>query len=248
MSKYHVGHPTEIHVYKNDVRVKHFTGSYQKGNNGGRKEKITEWSWKSRRELAFVASNTDVEFDVMVTLTYPREYPADGSVCKRHLDRFLTWMRRRVKPMSYLWFFEFQKRGAPHYHLMYKSLGVKVPKTELSQAWYSIVESGDESHLAAGTRIEKIRSQGGASRYAVKYAMKMYQKHVPSGFERVGRFWGTSRDVPPAVRAKVKVKGEVGLKEAVGDWSRWKDEAVNWSTLYGASEHVDIERLTRNGA
>lgn len=42
---------------------------------------------------------------------------------------------------------------------------------------------------------EPVREEGGARRYALKYALKTKQKSVPSEFQDVGRFWGCSRDV-----------------------------------------------------
>ena len=239
-NRIYIGPPVELVVYRNDIVVRHL-GNGRGGIQNAARRECYEWSWKSRRSLAFVASNTNIEFDVMVTLTYPRSYPGDGKTCKRHLNAFLQFMRRRIKGLSYLWFFEFQRRGAPHFHILYKSMGVMVPKEDLSVRWYSIVDSGDDRHLKAGTRVEKIRSKDGARRYAVKYAQKMEQKAVPKGFRSVGAFWNCSRDVRPRTLGTVTLEGGSNqLERMLEDWPHMSNAASGYSVLYNATEFLTL--------
>lgn len=172
---------------------------------------ITEFSLRSRQRLAFVACNTPVDFNIMLTLTYPKEYPCNGATVKTHFRAFCQFVRRDSLCPNYLWFLEFQQRGAPHFHIL---LDAYIPRTKAAMsdlrfrvacAWYRIVASGDTKHLAAGTRVERIRKLDGAKRYACKYAFKMYQKQVPVGYRDVGRFWGCSRGVVPVASAQVQV-------------------------------------------
>lgn len=204
MNTHYIGDVVGIRIYDNDVVV------VRQGGNANVPETergtIMEFSKASRQRLAFVCSNTPVVFKLMITLTYPKDFPSDGKTVKGHLNSFLTWVRRDMGNPSYLWFLEFQRRGAPHYHLL-----LDPPPTTLrtdvlghlrfrvSANWYRIVGSGDSKHLAAGTRVEKIRKVDGARFYGVKYAQKMRQKTVPEDYRNVGRFWGCSRDVPPKV-------------------------------------------------
>lgn len=163
---------------------------------------VMEFSYASRQRLAFVASNTEADFTAMVTLTYPRLYPEDGHTVKAQLNTFLTWLRRTIPGISYLWFLEFQKRGAPHIHLLMDFwprtrpaiLGLRVL---VASAWWRAVGSYNGDHWLAGTRAERLRSKDGGRHYAVKYSMKMRQKAVPELYRNVGRFWGASRDVMP---------------------------------------------------
>jgi len=97
-----------------------------------------------------------------------------------------------------------------------------------SASWYRFVGSGDEKHLAAGTRVERLRKQDGARRYAVKYAGKMKQKHVPKDFRNVGRFWGCSRAVVPAPEAEVQCT-EDDIRGLLEGWEYAPDEE---RTLY----------------
>jgi hypothetical protein len=252
-----------VKVYKRDVVVVRAQGS-SKADPPTRGE-ITEFSRTSRQRLAFVACNTDVSFKTMITLTYPGEYTTDGKAVKAHLKAFLEWLSRDLghRP-SYLWFLEFQQRGAPHFHILVTySLplvwqketilvnghpitrevpsqaardAVKGFRFRVSAAWYRIVGSGDPRHFAAGTRTERIRKKDGAARYAVKYAMKMRQKRVPKAYRNVGRFWGCSRDVLPSPRQEHRVT-EDDVRGALEGWkyAPKRDRPV-YKVLYGTSD------------
>lgn len=157
---------------------------------GGLRKEITSFSPEARRRLRFLLRNSIDRFSVCLHLTYPSEFPASGKVCKKHLDTFLK--RLRYHGASYVWVMEFQKRGAPHFHLL---LDTKLDKDWISKAWYQIVSSGDEKHLRAGTRIESIANDADRNKvinYLLSYIAKSYQKAVPSDFRDVGRFWGST--------------------------------------------------------
>jgi hypothetical protein len=86
------------------------------------------------------------------------------------------------------WFFEFQERGAPHFHIFSTH---PISKQWLSKTWFEIVGSDDERHLKAGTRVEKFKAgKRGQIAYVTKYAAKLAQKTIPAEFENSGRFWG----------------------------------------------------------
>jgi hypothetical protein len=169
----------------------------------GRRGEVTEFSEASRRRLAFVANNTEVQFRTMITLTYPKVYPNDGLLCKSHLGAFIQALRRYTRRCSYLWFLEFQVRGAPHFHILTdypmprKRDEVKSFRRWVAQTWYRVTGRKDPLHLIAGTRTERLRSAEGGAHYALKYASKMEQKRVPQEYRNVGRLWGASRDVKP---------------------------------------------------
>ncbi len=201
---------------------------------------VKEFSRRSRRRLAFVASNTDVVFTSMITLTYPREFPNDGKDVKRNLNAFFAALRRKMSGVSLLWFLEFQRRGAPHIHIMVRGIRVYKPMQRwVSETWYRICDTGDLRHLAAGTRLERVRNPNGARNYCVKYAYKMRQKRVPTAYRNVGRFWGNTRDVKPVMRCETQCTNDdlVGALQAQG-WRWLTGDVVRYHTLYGASEHL----------
>lgn len=140
------------------------------------------------------------DYRVFVTLTYPATYPLCGATCKRHLDSFVKRYQYAVHladlelpghervVFSAFWFFEFQERGAPHFHLFVTHAW---DKQRIARAWFEIVGSDDLRHYQAGTRVESLRNgRYGMCAYAGKYASKAVQKEVPLKFKECGRFWG----------------------------------------------------------
>lgn len=222
-----IGQVKRIELYRNDVVVS------REGDppivSEPTRGKVTEFSKASRKRLAFVASNTDVEFTTMITLTYPGQFPTEGTQVKRHLRNFLDWIRKDQQAPDYLWFLEFQARGAPHIHIL---LAFPWPRTRaeirglrhrVSATWYRIVASGDPRHLQAGTSVEKLRSRDGGARYAVKYAQKMRQKKVPEAYQDCGRFWGHSRNVKPQARSSYRCT-EDDIRGVLDRWKYYRGE------------------------
>lgn len=174
---------------------------------------VKEFSMKSRLRLLHFVRNCNADFVSMLTLTYPRVFSTDGKAVKNHLHRFLDKGLLAFYPCRYVWFLEFQRRGAPHYHILtdrslepcqsafyrgrrgwVKVWTNRVMQDRLREVWYRIVGSGDERHLRAGLMWERIEHEEGALRYTATHAGKEVQKLVPSAFQNVGRFWGHSRD------------------------------------------------------
>lgn len=236
MDELYYGKVVGCEIYANDVVVQR-EGCGHGGNDAVRGD-IVVFSKRSRERLAFVAANTPVTFGSMVTLTYPRQYPSDGKTVKRHLRAFLQSLRRVNKDVQYLWFCEFQKRGAPHFHVLIAGIEVTKERQKwVSQRWYDIVDSNDGRHLQAGTRFERVRKKDGAKRYAVKYAYKMRQKVVPEGYRNVGRFWGHSSGVKPEPTATIQCNEDdiiAGLE--IGEWEYHRGNSLHYKVLYGTAE------------
>ncbi len=181
-----------VEVYATDTKVRRRVldrGSYSSAASV--RGVITALSAKSANRLKFNARNVTTA-RTLLTLTYPKAFPLNGDVCKGHFKRLRQALQRRG--LSGLWFREFQRRGAPHYHIF---IDGTIPKAAVARLWYEIVGSGDEKHLKAGTRVEAIRKPHAMAAYAAKYAAKSEQKDVPEGFENIGRFWGIFGDMRP---------------------------------------------------
>lgn len=150
--------------------------------------KVRGFSSASAKRLRFLIRNTAELWTGMLTLTYPDWFPEDGPACKRHVNAFCQWLRRRK--IAYVWVLEFQERGAPHFHFLLSGF---VPKDAVARAWWEIVGTNQAEHLKAGTRIEAVKDAEQVGGYMAAYTSKLEQKTVPEGFANVGRFWGASR-------------------------------------------------------
>lgn len=150
-----------------------------------------------------------------VTLTYPGDWltvAPDGEAVKRHLQMLKErWSREWGKPMA-LWKMEFQKRGAPHFHLLcplmtrQHAADGRPFRQWLSETWAEVVAHPDPGeyarHVAAGTRIDvkeglKCKDPKRVAIYFSKHGLfrsKEYQNQPPAEWveagKSCGRFWG----------------------------------------------------------
>lgn len=230
-----------VKFYKRDMKLCYGLKSKPKGGRG-KGQAIKEYTTNSMKRLAFVANNTQIKLSIMITLTYPDEWPCDGKIIKAHLNKFLNSLRR--KGIEYLWFLEFQNRGAPHLHLLIDQF---IEHDYVAKRWFKIVDSKQEKHLKAGTRVEKLRTIDGGARYATKYAYKLKQKIVPEKFQNVGRFWGHSKSVEPvavAVHVDATVaevldysEGNTAAKNRIGLWAVGHENASPLSVVFGCGNN-----------
>jgi hypothetical protein len=231
------GRPLRAQLWRNDATVDYSPGDEIEHGRGDRAA-ITEFSKASLKQLCFVAHNTAVRFQLMATLTYPKQWKTDGKEVKRHLYEWLRWAKRTCKVEAYLWALEFQGRGAPHYHVFTYGGVLEGSKKACSLAWYEIVDSGDPKHLLAGTKVERLRKPDAAGRYAAKYAGKTWQKAVPVGYRDVGRFWGNSYNVKPEPIVECNLDGWGDLITTFEDWEYVErlEKRKPISVLYNASK------------
>lgn len=187
---------------------------------------IKKWSRKSRNNMRRAFCEIDYgpffargEVPAMVTLTYSGAWTVvapNGRATKRHLHLFRKRFERAWgRVLRCIWKLEFQRRGAPHYHLMMvpphgkarrgRNAGRKF-KQWLSHTWAEIVAHPDpiefELHLGAGTRIDyadglKATDPQRVATYFAKHGSfraKEYQHIVPAEWQTPGdgpgRFWG----------------------------------------------------------
>jgi hypothetical protein len=205
--------------------------------------KIGAWSVKSRSAMRYRLSTLDYAplfvdahgnqtVPAMVTLTYPGDWEAvvpDNATARRHVRTLVKrWDRewgeweldgvRRSNPLVGVWKREFQRRGAPHYHVLCAIPESKFFRQWLSETWAEIVDAEhcgqvpeDRSgltkccefhrHVAAGTGVDFREGARAADprRLAVyfakhgAYGVKEYQNEAPESWLSnggAGRFWG----------------------------------------------------------
>lgn len=186
--------PFEITAYADKVIARRID-TEPKG--GGRRGKIGYFSRGSRRRMLGMIAEIRDNFEgaLFVTLTYPSEYPTDPRIFKRHLDNFLKRIARYFEDTRGIWRLEFQRRGAPHYHLLLWGINENLTwiRRYIAKVWYEVVHSGDGKHARAGTNVQRIESRKHAGRYVSKYAAKEQDTPmIPATGEVIapGRYWG----------------------------------------------------------
>jgi len=201
-------------IFKEDVvfkrRSKYADIKYQPRENADEyiptRGEITSFSKKSKLRLMHQMRNSQHHFKQFITLTYPKEFPKNGKIVKEHLNTFLTNLRQAYPELQYIWVFEAQTRGAPHFHII---LNIEIPNQQLqdrhgsyfysrkwSQLWSKITANNNNlKHIRHGLRTAPMphNNSNALAAYMAKYYSKNEQKEFGHDFTGIGRYWGTSR-------------------------------------------------------
>ena len=176
----------------------------------------------------------------MLTLTYPSEFPERVSTTKNHLDNFHRALHHTTeKEFSALWRLEFQKRGAPHYHiLMFFNEPIRITSFQnwALKTWARVVGSDDPKHERHGADVRALKVDksrpGKLMCYLVKYLTKLDDNH-----EHTGRMWGEWGNIPQAVRAAVTFETQGGfarLLRRIRKWGKRSPYLRRLSNIQGA--------------
>jgi len=240
-----------IHYYKNGtIRI---LGIAPKGYSPGDlplRGEIKKLSKKSLQRLALVVCETDVKFKTMVTLTYPKEFGLNGKRVKRDLYLYLKFLNKCYPMLGYLWFIEFQGRGAPHYHILIDTEVSGIERATLAIYWSDIVGKDKEKVFYVHNRQEAcgaIRKKDGARRYALKYALKQNQKKVPDRYTDVGRFWGCNKKVLEYIPKPDYIRlSEEELRKFLVGSGQYATDFKNWPIVLFARTNVSRETIEQN--
>jgi hypothetical protein len=180
-----------------DTRINNRLSSHRRRGRGTR-DRVRGFSRTSRRNLlrrlACINRTAFKGFRgrmIFVTLTYPRKYPEDPELCKRHLKALRKRLQREFEPFAAIWRLGIQKRGALHFHLLLfvgPSFGpVDELRRFISSSWYEVTGKVSEGHLRAGTRVEAVKKWKQVTSYVERYMAK--PEEFPQGLQ-TGRIWG----------------------------------------------------------
>lgn len=153
---------------------------------------VTGFSKRSRLRLLRLIHSVRFEHPLLITLTY-QEYPTDGRVYHEHLRAFRAVLERKYGRQRAIWKLEFQKRGAPHFHLVMLDLQ-RVDIPYLGAAWCRIAgvvgQEGKYQCFDVKYRDAKGRELRNPAAYIAKYVSKDVRVDDYEGIQNVGRFWG----------------------------------------------------------
>lgn len=190
-----------------------------------KRKKIKSQSSRSLSRLVFYVAETKYKIATMLTLTYQR-YPKSGKIIKKHLDAFLRALKYAFPGCVYVWWLEFQKRGAPHFHLLLNFEPWGDAREKVAQLWCGAIgnfASDDvyavHSHKAAW---ETLREWYAPQSYIIKEAGKKEQKNPPTWFTDLGRTWGMSRAIKNNLGQPVTIDADENyLRHLFPEFDKW---------------------------
>lgn len=191
-------------------------------------------------EIATVDKHATTTHGVFLTLTYPAEYPGEWETWKRHLDAFRRALAHR-KPEGFgaIWRMEYQRRGAPHFHILLvfnEAIRITALRDWALGTWSRIVDSGDGRHARYGVDVRPVYKKQGQEARLLVYLVKYLGK--PDDGERFGgRIWGGWYEVPCELRVAVTFRSKEGYVEFLrrvrvwGKGSRYLSKIANVTGL-----------------
>jgi hypothetical protein len=224
---------------------------------------ITGWSPKSRSNMVARFLSLDYEplfgdktrTPAMITLTYPKDWETvvpNGQTFKRHVQALLKRFEAAYgERLAGLWKMEFQRRGAPHLHIL-TSLKSDLPgfREWFSYNWADVVNHPNQTerikHEAAGTRIDEWKDLETFKAYLIAVyfskhsspstsSVKNYQNKAPELWVEagnIGRFWGYWGLSPAVAKAQISEKDAIYIKRILRRWHQAK----------GITEKVRVRR------
>lgn len=231
----------EVVIYEDLVQIKQDMQNTQ--NGGGKRKECIGFSDGSRRRLMqrMAMWNLNDLHLYFVTMTYPGIYVQDWHVWKRDIDTAIKAIERKYEcTVGCLWRIEFQKRGAPHFHMILATnkecKNIAVLRREIAVLWADIVKDGYlknegkwqeyeqhyKNHVKAGTNVEKVQGRKQLMSYVSKYVAKNTGINAPDKF---GRNWGFrdmngELDFSPVEVIKIDNKTANKLKRLIRRWLR----------------------------
>lgn len=187
-------HIIEVKAISNNIPVR--------PNPACRRGKITGFSAASRSRMFRLLAKlreSGITAPMHITLTYHDEWMRPDADHARDLHTWLTAMRYHCPTAAYIWRLEAQRRGAPHYHVMWwpetdgQSVNTERVKILAKLAWHRIAEPDSNLHLRHGVKITEITDYRMACAYLSKYIAKETHE-VESHLQ--GRRWGASANLP----------------------------------------------------
>lgn len=134
--------------------------------------KIKKFSKNSKRRLGCVLARVKRKQTYFITLTFKDNFQ-DGEKAKSYLDNLARAINKINSNIWFVWKFEYQKRGAIHFHLIVGGCGYR-------QAYYLFKKYWVHGFVDVKTA-NKLDYQ-----YFSKYILK--QPNISSS--HTGRFWG----------------------------------------------------------
>jgi len=203
---------------------------------------VQGFSAAARKRMLELLNQLTFERITFVTLTYPKEWNPDGHEYKKHLRRFRARMERKYPKIRVLWRLEFQKRGAPHFHLLLFDAPF-LCKYCISYDWYKSVGSKDRKHLKYGTNVRGVASKGENGKiisYVAKYAAKPLDREAVTDDSWTGRYYGRwNVETPDPVEITIDPGGAVrialGALSLRGGRSSYEPAILTRCTVFGDS-------------
>ena len=235
-----LSHKRKLRVWNDMFSVSGIQEDERSG--GGKRGEVEVFSADSRYRLFRLLHQVSFKEVCFMTLTYPEEFPINPRVYKANLKEFHRKFEVEYPGVQAIWRLEFQKRGAPHYHLMILDWRPG-DDGEVEWMWKCTCHTWDMAHELLGVNYELIvdgNQQSLIAHYLAKYIAKVDQTEVKNAIVKCGRWWGKWNITCPTPMEfeisdwQAQRIVTVALDSRVGN-QRWEPLDATICTVFGGS-------------
>lgn len=176
---------------------------------------IQEFSQKSRFRMLKTLSKIHIQSYnsiLFITLTYHLKYPDNLTPLKNHLHKFLIYLKRLYPESANVWRVELQKRGVPHFHLLFFTTkkidehSLEIYKRNIQKIWFSVINDKNDYMKLYSIDIKNLNNPSKVFPYISKYTAKVNDN---SKTPYLGRRWGYSHNLILKEVAMIKITDEL---------------------------------------
>ena len=191
-----------LEVYENSIKFYH---PDQQPPNTDPPERIENdiktFSSKSRQRLfqKFNKINySSYGIPIFLSLTFHFDDPDNKKSLKTFLRNYLKRLFRSLPPFDYIWKFEYQKRGTPHYHMILfphsktYDFDLEEIKNICVKHWLELKACKCKSCQQYSANVIKLETLKKSLSYIAKEIAKVQDRYEAHD---LGRIWGTSRNL-----------------------------------------------------
>jgi hypothetical protein len=168
-----------------------------------------------------------------VTLTFHDDYPKDNFALKKFLDNFQKKLNYHFPDLDWMWRFEMQERGAPHFHFILlskknmKGFSNEKLKRNTRKLFFDLKECTCSHCLKYGFDFVPLETPQKCFAYISKYVAKINENNYA---QYNGRRWGNKRNIPCNPIETLSLRGYqfVYFKKLLRDFYRGNTGKVDY--------------------
>lgn len=185
---------------------------------------IKEFSQKSRKRLFDIFNKINYSsygIPLFLSLTFHFDSPDNRITLKGFLRNYLKRLQRFLPPFDYIWKFEYQDRGTPHFHLIifphYKESKFysKEIEAKIKKHWLELKTCKCKHCAKYAAHVIEVKSYKMALSYIAKEIAKVQERYEDHD---LGRVWGTSKNLRTNKIDAVKI--------SLNDFEKYLDKAI----------------------
>jgi len=201
-----------LDVYENSIKYYHPDSTIPQTTPPERIENdIKSFSQKSRRHLFDIFNKINYSsygVPLFLSLTWHYDSPTTRHSIKLFLKLFRQRLEKIFPPFHYVWKFEYQKRGTPHFHIMLLPLTHSdifysdEKEKEIKKHWNELKVCKCIHCKTYSAHVVKVSTYQMALSYIAKEIAKVEENYLEHD---LGRIWGTSQKLNCEKKESLKI-------------------------------------------